>query len=71
MDMQPIYEFPGIRTRERAVCQLCGEEIMTVNGGRRTGLEFLSFETLLQRHAQERHPNVCELRENRESRVAA
>jgi hypothetical protein len=56
-----VIDFPEIRTTERAVCELCGDEISTINGGRDTGLAFVSFERLLDRHMEERHPNVCVL----------
>jgi len=60
-----------IRTRERAVCELCKEEISTVNGGRRTGVGFISFESLLDRHMAERHPNVSVLPDTGGQRKAA
>ena len=41
MTMQPNHGFPGIRTTERAVCELCGDEITTINGGRHTGSAFV------------------------------
>jgi hypothetical protein len=69
--MRPDRDFPGIRTTERAVCELCGEEIATINGGRHTGLEFVSFERLLDRHVEERHANVCVLDDAGERRIAA
>jgi hypothetical protein len=57
--MRPNRDFPEIRTTERAVCELCGDEIITYNGGRPTGLAFVSFERLLDLHVEERHPNIC------------
>ncbi len=62
-----VSEFPEIRSTERAVCELCGGVrgsfvvIATTNGGRHTGLGFLSFERLLDLHMKERHANVCPL----------
>jgi hypothetical protein len=69
--MRPEHDFPGIRTTERAVCDLCGEEITTVNGGRRTGSGFVSFEGLLDLHMEEQHPNLCVLPAVSEQRIAA
>ncbi len=54
-------EFPEIRSTERAACELCGGVIATTNGGRHTGLGFISFERLLDLHMKERHANVCPL----------
>ena len=59
--MALVIGFPEIRTTERAVCELCSAEITTTNGGRDTGSAFVSFERLLDRHMEERHPNVCVL----------
>ncbi len=71
MTMGPNHGFPGIRTTERAVCELCGDEITTVNGGLHTGSAFVSFERLLDWHMEERHPNVCVLPAINERRIAA
>ena len=57
--MATVSEFPEIRTTERAVCELCGGVITTTNGGRHTGLGFISFERLLDSHMKERHANIC------------
>ena len=56
-----VSEFPEMRSTERAVCELCGGVIATTNGGRHTGLGFLSFERLLDLHMKERHANLCPL----------
>jgi hypothetical protein len=56
-----VSEFPEIRSTERAACELCGGVIATTNGGRHTGLGFISFERLLDMHMKERHANVCPL----------
>ena len=60
-NMGSVSEFPEIRSTERAVCELCGGVIATTNGGRLTGLGFISFERLLDSHMKERHANVCPL----------
>jgi len=60
-DMGSVAGFPEIRSTERAVCELCGGVIKTANGGRHTGLGFISFERLLDLHMKERHANVCPL----------
>lgn len=60
-DMGSVSEFPEIRSSERAVCELCGGVIATTNGGRHTGLGFISFERLLDLHMKERHANVSPL----------
>ena len=64
-------EVPEIRSTERAICELCGDMISTVNGGRHTGPAFLSFERLLDLHMQQRHANVCVLPVPGEWRQAA
>jgi hypothetical protein len=64
-------EVPEIRSTERAICELCGDMISTVNGGRRTGQAFLSFERLLDLHMEQRHANVCVLPVRGEWRQAA
>ena len=69
--MRPNRDFPELRTTERAVCKLCGDEIITNNGGRHTGLAFVSFERLLDRHVEERHPNICLVPAISERRIAA
>lgn len=69
--MRTIHDFPGVQTTERAVCELCGGVITTVNGGRRTGWGFISFEALLDRHMEDRHPNMCVLPVVSEQRIAA
>ena len=71
MGMRPNHDFRQSPTVERAVCQLCGDEITTINGGRHTGSGFVSFERLLDRHMEERHPNVCLLAAASEQRIAA
>jgi hypothetical protein len=71
MGMRPNHDFRGSRTIERAVCDLCGDEIYTINGGRHTGAGFVSFERLLDRHMEERHPNVSVLPDAGERQVAA
>jgi hypothetical protein len=71
MGMRPHSDITEARTTERAVCELCGDEITTFNGGRRTGSGFVSFESLLDRHMEERHPNVCVLPAVDEHRIAA
>ena len=68
MGMRPHDE---IRTKERAVCELCDEVISTVNGGRRTALGFISFESLLDKHMAEKHPNLSVLPEGASQRKAA
>ena len=60
-NMGSVSEFPEIRSTERAVCELCGGVIATTNGGRHSGLGFISFERLLDLHMKERHANVCPL----------
>lgn len=59
--MDTVTEFPGIRTTERAVCELCGGTVATTNGGWHTAVGFVSFERLLDAHMADRHPNVCVL----------
>jgi hypothetical protein len=59
--MGTVSEFPEVRSTERAVCELCGGVITTMNGGWHTGLGFISFERLLDLHIKERHANVCPL----------
>jgi len=62
---------PEIRSTERAICELCGDVITTVNGGRHTSLVFLPFERLLDLHMEQRHANVCVLPVRGEWRQAA
>ena len=69
--MATVIDFPEIRTTERAICELCGSEILTTNGGLHNSLAFVSFERLLDRHMEERHPNVCVLPAVSERRIAA
>lgn len=69
--MATFIDFPEIRTTERAICELCGSEILTTNGGLHTSLTFVPFERLLERHMEERHPNVCLLPAASERRIAA
>ncbi len=71
MGMRQDHDLHAIRTNERAVCELCGYQMQTINGGRHTGLAFVSFESLLDRHMEERHPNVCVLPVVSEQRIAA
>ena len=66
-----VSEFPEIRSAERAVCELCGSVIATTNGGRHTGLGFISFERLLDLHMKEGHANVCPLPEPADQKKAA
>lgn len=66
-----VVEVPVPRSTERATCELCGDVITTVNGGRHTGLGFLTFERLLDLHMEQRHPNVSLLPAPGESRQAA
>ena len=66
-----VSEFPEIRSTERAVCELCGGVIATTNGGRHTGLGFLSFERLLDLHMKERHANLCPLPAPEDHKIAA
>jgi len=66
-----VSEFPEMRSTERAVCELCGGVITTTNGGRHTGLGFISFERLLDLHMKERHANVCPLPASAERKAAA
>lgn len=60
-----------MRSTERAVCELCGDVISTVDGGRHTGSAFLPFERLLDLHMEQRHANVCVLPVRGEWRQAA
>jgi hypothetical protein len=69
--MGAVVEVPVARSTERATCELCGDVITTVNGGRHTGLGFLTFERLLDLHMEQRHPNVCVLPAPGEWRRAA
>ena len=50
-----------MRTSERAVCNLCGDVIATVNGGRNVAGTFVTFERLLDLHMEQRHANLCVL----------
>jgi hypothetical protein len=59
--MGTVIEMPEIASTEQAICELCGDLIRTVNGGRRTSSGFVPFERLLDLHMEERHPNVCVL----------
>jgi hypothetical protein len=69
--METTLEASEMRSTERAVCELCGEVISTVNGGRHTGSAFLPFERLLDLHMEQRHANVCVLPVGSEWRQAA
>jgi len=69
--MGTVTEVPEIRSTERAVCELCGDVISTVNGGCHTGLTFLPFDHLLDLHMEQRHPNVCVLPARGELKRAA
>ena len=62
---------PEIRSTERAICELCGDVITTVNEGRHTSLVFLTFDRLLDSHMEQRHANVCVLPVRGEWRQAA
>ena len=67
-----VVEFPAeVSSVERAVCELCGDQIVTTNGGLHTGLAFIPFERLLDLHMEHRHANVCVLPERPESELAA
>jgi hypothetical protein len=57
--MGTVIEVPESRSTERAKCELCGDVISTVNGGRHAGSLFLPFERLLDLHMEQRHANVC------------
>ena len=59
--MGAVTDFREIRSTERAVCELCEGVITTTNGGRHSGLGFISFERLLDLHMKERHANLCVL----------
>ena len=59
------------RSTERAICELCGDVISTVNGGRHTGSLFLPFERLLDLHMEQRHANLCVLPARGDLRQAA
>ena len=59
--METAIEVPEGRSTERAICELCGDVISTVDGGRHTGSLFLPFERLLDLHMEQRHANVCVL----------
>ena len=69
--MGTVIDFPEIRSTERAICELCGAEISTTNGGRYAGLTFVTFEKLLDLHMEQRHPNVCVLPARGERAIAA
>ncbi len=69
--MGSVSEFPETRSTERAECELCGGVITTTNGGRHTGLGFISFERLLDLHMKERHANICPLPVPADHRKAA
>ena len=69
--MGTTIDVPEIRSTERAVCELCGDIISTVDGGRYTGSAFLPFERLLDLHMEQRHANVCVLPAPGEWRQAA
>jgi hypothetical protein len=64
-------EIAESRTTERAICELCGDMISTVNGGRHTGSLFLSFERLLDLHMEQRHANISVLPVRGDLRQAA
>jgi hypothetical protein len=66
-----VLHAPEAKSTERAVCELCGTVITTMNGGRHTGLLFVPFERLLDMHMEQRHPNVCVLPAPVEYRKAA
>lgn len=59
--MGTVIEVPDIRSTERAVCELCGDVITTVNGVRRTAFGSVPFERLLDLHMEQQHANVCVL----------
>ena len=59
------------RSTQRAICDLCGDTISTIDGGRHTESAFLSFERLLDLHMEQRHANVCVLPVRGEWRQAA
>jgi hypothetical protein len=69
--MGTITELPEIRSAERAICELCGREITTTNGGRHNDLACVSFERLLDIHMKERHANLCVLPALDERKIAA
>jgi hypothetical protein len=69
--MGTVIEVPEIRSTERAVCELCGDVISTVNGVRHAGLASVPFERLLDLHMEQRHANVCVLPARSELRQAA
>ena len=69
--IETTIDAPGIRSTERAVCELCGDVISTTDGGRHTGSAFLPFERLLDLHMEQRHANVCVLPVRGEWRQAA
>jgi hypothetical protein len=56
-------EIAAMKTTEQAVCSLCGEFIMTTNGGRKIAGTFVTFERLLDLHMEQKHANVCVLPE--------
>jgi hypothetical protein len=66
-----VIQVPPVHSTERAVCELCGDVIATVNGGRHSGLSFLTFERLLAMHMEQRHANLCVLPASGEYRQAA
>jgi hypothetical protein len=59
------------KSTERAICELCGDVISTVNTGRHTGSLLLPFERLLDLHMEQRHANVCVLPVRGDLRQAA
>jgi hypothetical protein len=69
--MNVAVDVPGIRTTERAECELCGDVITTTNGGRYIGPAFLPFERLLDLHMEQRHSNVCVVPDRSNLRKAA
>jgi hypothetical protein len=69
--METTTEVPDIRSTEQAVCELCGDVISTIDGGRRIGSAFLPFERLLDLHMEQRHANICVLPVRGEWRQAA
>jgi hypothetical protein len=69
--VEPSVRVAEFISTERAVCELCGDVVSTVGGGRHTGLGFVPFERLLDLHMEKRHPNVCVLPVRDEWRKAA
>ena len=65
------FEVPEITSTEQAICELCGDVVSSINGGRYTGSVFLPFERLLDLHMEQRHANVCVLPVRGDLRKAA